>query len=101
MADAKKCDRCGIYYETYEMDIEGKKIANGLVKVNIVCKDIRFEQDAIDLCQECMDKFEKWMKDTNTDKLEEKSEQTQEITKNTEEPEEFRKFMMQRFMKKE
>ena len=60
MAMAKKCDRCGKLYEHYP---KGKLIGNNAIRR--LCKNeyggIIFQDNTIDLCQECMDEFEKFM----------------------------------------
>lgn len=52
MSFVKKCDRCGNLYEYYPM----RK-----VKRNIVIETIAKYDLVINLCPECMDKFEKFM----------------------------------------
>ena len=61
MADAKKCDRCGMYYDNYERnicenDFDGLEKASGLRLI-----DQRNRQSgANDMCPSCMEKFIKW-----------------------------------------
>lgn len=52
MSFVKKCDRCGNLYEYYPI----RKI-----KRNIVIETIAKYDLVINLCPECMDKFEKFM----------------------------------------
>ena len=52
MSFVKKCDRCGNLYEYYPI----RK-----VKRNIVIETIAKYELIINLCPECMDKFEKFM----------------------------------------
>lgn len=52
MSFVKKCDRCGNLYESYPI----RK-----VKRNIVIETIAKYDLIINLCPECMDKFEKFM----------------------------------------
>lgn len=52
MSFVKKCDRCGNLYEYYPI----RK-----VKRNIVIETIAKYDLVINLCPECMDKFEKFM----------------------------------------
>ena len=60
MSLAKKCNRCGKYYDHYP---KGLKIQfNGFRRI---CRDEYGEQkdfsDPFDLCPECMDAFDKFM----------------------------------------
>ena len=63
MALAKKCDRCGKFYEHYPKG--NKSQSNAIRKVQ---KDDTggtvnaFANWVIDLCPECMNSFEKWLK---------------------------------------
>ena len=56
MADAKKCDRCGKYYENKNpgFSISRLKYAGDLMG--------RIE---IDLCEDCCEQFNKWLEDKN------------------------------------
>lgn len=60
MAMAKKCDRCGNLYEHYP---KGKLIGNNAIRR--LCKNeyggIIFQDNTIDLCQECMSEFDEFM----------------------------------------
>lgn len=54
MADVKKCDRCGAYYEpTLEA-----RLTRLLYRFDIIHKEIQF-----DLCKECQFKFASFMMD--------------------------------------
>lgn len=53
MADAYKCDRCGVYYENNNFGYYG---VTRLVKGNI-------PHLSYDLCDECIKSFEKWLKE--------------------------------------
>lgn len=63
MAMAKKCDRCGKLYEHYPKG--NKSQSNAIRKIQ---RDAfggianTIQNSVIDLCQECMDEFEKFMK---------------------------------------
>lgn len=61
MAIAKKCDRCGKLYEGYNSNDRSKM--NGVVSCNINEKGTYMYIDVIDLCQECCEAFNKWLKD--------------------------------------
>lgn len=56
MANAKKCDRCGKYYDQNKKYLLGREHVIG----------IRFESpnkynDRIDLCDECLEKIEEFL----------------------------------------
>lgn len=62
--NAKKCDRCGCYYDRDE----NTKIALN-PKIDGVFINTAFEFDCeyiYDLCEECAEGFEKWMKQDNS-----------------------------------
>ena len=48
MSDAKKCDRCGAFYETYDQKI-------------IIKKDTGLRIITMDLCPVCQDSIESWL----------------------------------------
>ena len=48
MSDAKKCDRCGVFYEPYYPKIIIKKVSGITAKV-------------MDLCPVCQDSIESWL----------------------------------------
>lgn len=62
MGFAKKCDRCGKLYELYNLESDPKNI-NGLLTLNIDYKRSYYTQNLIDLCPECMNSFDKWLKE--------------------------------------
>lgn len=47
MSKARKCDRCGAFYEPYKTD------------TIILTKNVT-SIDGVDLCPDCMDTFKKW-----------------------------------------
>lgn len=49
MSKAKKCDKCGAFYEPYRTNII------------VITKD-SLSSDGLDLCPDCMDTFKKWLK---------------------------------------
>ena len=61
MGLAKKCDRCGIYYDQRNISFKKQSI-NGIVladrKVN---NESQFGRMNIDLCPKCLTDFESWM----------------------------------------
>lgn len=48
MSDAKKCDRCGAFYETYAPTI-------------VIKKDTGLRIITMDLCPVCQDSLESWL----------------------------------------
>ena len=66
MAMAKKCDRCGKFYETYNTRNNRENIS-GIMTLNLDDQGKYYYHEPLDLCPECKDAFEKWMK--NGDKL--------------------------------
>ena len=55
MATAKKCDRCGGYFDEYKMEIkrqEREVKTDGSIEINGVARDI-----CMDLCEECFEKL--------------------------------------------
>lgn len=74
MANAKKCDRCGKFYESYHTDVNGYS-ANAIfvaheTSITYKERDIRF---VLDLCPECMNSFTKWLneKENNNESISE------------------------------
>ena len=61
MALAKKCDRCGKFYEAYNTTNDSENI-NGIMTLNL--DDLRkyYSHKPLDLCPKCKDAFEEWMK---------------------------------------
>ena len=57
---AKKCDRCGTYYELYNVQHNAKK-TNGIVFVNIDASSQYFTNTTIDLCPKCMEAVRKFV----------------------------------------
>ena len=60
MALAKKCDRCGKFYEEYNTKNDGKNI-NGILLLNIDCHEKYYTHGPIDLCPDCKDSFKEWL----------------------------------------
>lgn len=48
MSKAKKCDKCGAFYEPYQTNI-------------IILTEKSLTRDGLDLCPDCMDTFKKWL----------------------------------------
>lgn len=59
MANAKKCDRCGSYYDSYNDKSNAKKI-NGIMLINIDSNNRYFSHGPYDLCPACSDELMKW-----------------------------------------
>lgn len=67
MAMAKKCDRCGKLYEHYPKSNKSQNNAISVTLRKIQRDDLggianTIQNSVIDLCKECMDEFEKFMK---------------------------------------
>lgn len=64
MANAKKCDRCGKFYERYDTDVNGFP-ANSLAVLKEATLDELLDRAKlrffIDLCPDCMNDFTKWL----------------------------------------
>lgn len=61
MSLAKKCDRCGKFYEHYPINNPPKE-CNALEKVRLGKHGaVEYRDSYIDLCQDCMDSFVKFM----------------------------------------
>lgn len=60
MANAVKCDRCGRFYDNYNMRNNEDNI-NGIMTLNIDMNRKYFSHRAIDLCPECMKSFKQWL----------------------------------------
>ena len=61
MATAKKCDRCGKYYENNEPYIIGYGQISAIDGIAFTLKDGGFV-GGYDLCDECIHLLEKWLK---------------------------------------
>ena len=61
MAEAKKCDRCGTFYDEYNVE-DCDENPNGFATVSIDSKGDYFIYDIKDLCPNCMASFKKWIK---------------------------------------
>ena len=59
MANAKKCDRCGSYYDEYNIRKNSEKI-NIVMIINIDSKDDYYSHGPYDLCPVCSDELMKW-----------------------------------------
>lgn len=60
MSVAKKCDRCGRFYEEYNIKNDSSNI-NGIMKLNVDRHQKYFGHDVIDLCPECTESFKRWL----------------------------------------
>lgn len=65
MALAKKCDRCGKFYDSYPIgDVPG--VYNSVRRYRKIGEAKQtFESEIKDLCPECMEAFDKFMKGEN------------------------------------
>lgn len=62
--NARKCDRCGMFYEEYNM-INNKKAINGVMLLNIDSNDRYFSHGPNDLCPTCSEEFVNWFNRSN------------------------------------
>ena len=61
MANARKCDRCGLYYNEYNVKYNAEKI-NGINLLNIGWNNKYFSHGPYDLCPTCSDELMKWLR---------------------------------------
>ena len=64
---AKKCDRCGAYYETYNVEHNQKK-TSGMMFLNVDERRCYYDNPVIDLCPECMEAVRKFIEQAEKDK---------------------------------
>lgn len=57
MACARKCDRCGKLYEEHNLKNDEKN-PNGIMVLNLDYQRKYYPHDAMDLCPDCMRKFQ-------------------------------------------
>lgn len=62
MGLARKCDRCGKLYESYNIKNDSENI-NGLITVNVDDDRKYYSHGVLDLCPECSGSFMKWFKE--------------------------------------
>lgn len=62
MAQARKCDRCGKFYKYYPVN-DTSSVCNAIICVRIdsAALKIKYREDHMDLCQNCMDDFRDFM----------------------------------------
>ena len=66
MALAKKCDRCGVYYDTYNVANNASK-TSGFCFLNLNQEGKQFCHTYIDLCHACNDKLHHWLEHPERD----------------------------------
>lgn len=59
MAKARKCDRCGMLYESYNIRFDKNKI-NGFITINRDDNDKHWSHGPCDLCPTCADELTQW-----------------------------------------
>ena len=64
MANAKKCDRCGLYYDEYNIRNNSEKINIAMI-INIDSKNDYYSHGPYDLCPVCSDELMKWLRKEN------------------------------------
>lgn len=57
MSVARKCDRCGKYYE-----LSRKKETNGIITMERFISGSYQQNEAYDLCKECREQVLRWLK---------------------------------------
>lgn len=53
---AKKCDRCGTFYEEYTNNKSGR------FTLNVISEDSYWSHSPYDICPSCLDELMKWFK---------------------------------------
>lgn len=67
MSKAKKCDRCGKFYEKNAvMESKGSVLGSTIGGIKTVTKDGRTDED-FDLCDDCIKRLGEWIKKQNFD----------------------------------
>lgn len=67
MSKAKKCDRCGKFYEKkVVMKSKGSALGNTIGGIKTVAKD-GITDEHFDLCDDCINSLGGWMKEPNSD----------------------------------
>lgn len=66
MANAKKCDRCGSFYDQYSnvtsvMDVDTVRSMNGVSFININTENVYTTKFTYDLCPSCLDSLIEFM----------------------------------------
>lgn len=61
MADAKKCDRCGVLFEPYEVKTLQHRYARITSETICVKGNVRENIENFDLCSECARSFNNWI----------------------------------------
>ena len=62
MAQAKKCDICGSFYNLYNTRRDSENV-NGFVLLNIDAEGSYFKHDSVDCCPTCMDSIKAYIKE--------------------------------------
>ena len=58
---AKKCDRCGTFYEEYTNNKSGR------FTLNVISEDSYWSHSPYDICPLCLDELMKWFKNKKED----------------------------------
>ena len=59
---ARKCDRCGAYYDHYNGHKNNEENANGFIFIDKDMNDKYFSRNSVDLCHDCLLKLLDFMK---------------------------------------
>lgn len=57
--DAKKCDRCGKFYDEY--NVKDEQSPNSFRLLRKTENRVNYKLDEYDLCPECMAKLQEWL----------------------------------------
>lgn len=66
MAIARRCDRCGSYYNEYNTKQNSAEKINGINLLNIDSNNNYFTHGPYDLCPACSNELMKWLKKENS-----------------------------------
>lgn len=63
--NAKKCDRCGKFYEFYKIESQGEYIKGtaGIIKISRTQFGCKNEVADYDLCRDCAESFQSWFEE--------------------------------------
>lgn len=65
--NARKCDRCGKFYEKYGIKSGCSNKPNGILYATLYDDHTYYSSKSFDLCPECMDELKKWISEEYSD----------------------------------
>lgn len=69
MAAAKKCDRCGTFYDSYTTKLDGSEV-NGIKLIRITDQGTYFSVGkCTDLCKTCLHMLHEWLNHTGPERV--------------------------------